>query len=327
MVKFTVIIPVYNVAPYLRDCLKSVILQSFESWEIIVVDDGSTDGSAEILDQCATADSRIVVVHQANLGVAAARNAALDKVQGDWVLFLDGDDVYAPNAFSRLSQVINCYDCDVVFFGTYRFKDCDDVSWPQSSRSVTIESVNEIVPIMRSSSFGGGQAYRWSAIKDIRQEPFHYGEDMLFLTQVLVRSSRIAFMSDCLYGYRMRATSAMHRGYSVRYFDDLIRTRFLALREIAHCKKKLDGYSAKWIGGELTEEASMVLRKLGGVERSDVLSKYRNICAEVSILDVGLNSFDRMRLWVVSRIPLLRGLVCDLPRFFRSLYGRLRRSL
>lgn len=90
---FSIIIPVYNVAPYLRECLDSVLAQTFTDWEAICVDDGSTDGSGAILDEYAAKDKRIRVIHQPNAGVSAARNKALGVVDGEWLLFLDGDDV------------------------------------------------------------------------------------------------------------------------------------------------------------------------------------------------------------------------------------------
>ena len=90
---FSIIIPVYNVEPYLRESLDSVLAQTFADWEAICVDDGSTDGSGSILDQYAAKDSRFRIFHQPNAGVSAARNKALDEVHGEWFLFLDGDDI------------------------------------------------------------------------------------------------------------------------------------------------------------------------------------------------------------------------------------------
>ena len=89
---FSIIIPVYNVAPYLRECLDSVWAQTFTDWEAICVDDGSTDGSGTIIDEYAARDKRFKVIHQKNAGVSAARNVGLDNANGEWFLFLDGDD-------------------------------------------------------------------------------------------------------------------------------------------------------------------------------------------------------------------------------------------
>lgn len=89
---FTIIIPVYNGAPYLRECLDSVLAQTFADWEVICVNDGSTDGSGAILDEYAARDRRFRVIHQSNAGVSAARNKALDEAHGEWICFLDSDD-------------------------------------------------------------------------------------------------------------------------------------------------------------------------------------------------------------------------------------------
>lgn len=88
----SIIIPVYNVEPYLEQCLSSVAAQSFSDWECIVVDDGSTDGSGAICDLWAKRDSRFRIVHQENAGVSAARNRGLELAQGKWINFIDSDD-------------------------------------------------------------------------------------------------------------------------------------------------------------------------------------------------------------------------------------------
>lgn len=94
---FSIIIPVYNVAPYLRECLDSVLAQTFTDWEAICVDDGSTDGSGAILGEYAAKDKRFRMIHQKNAGVSVARNAALSVARGAWIGFVDGDDAIAPN--------------------------------------------------------------------------------------------------------------------------------------------------------------------------------------------------------------------------------------
>ena len=100
---FSIIIPVYNVAQYLRECLDSVLAQTFGDWEAICVDDGSTDGSAAILDEYAAKDARFRVIHQENAGVSAARNAALDAAKGEFFLFLDGDDLLRNDALEMFA--------------------------------------------------------------------------------------------------------------------------------------------------------------------------------------------------------------------------------
>lgn len=123
--KFSIIIPVYNVAPYLRECLDSVLAQTFTDWEAICVDDGSTDGCGVILDEYAAKDKRFRVSHQMNAGVSAARNAALDIAKGEYFLFVDGDDVIASWTLSLADELIARHHCEGLLANVkwYRFKD------------------------------------------------------------------------------------------------------------------------------------------------------------------------------------------------------------
>lgn len=89
--KFTIVVPVYNVEKYLPDCVSSVLCQSFKDYEIILVDDGSTDGSGKLCDRYAEKDSRIKVIHQSNQGQAAARNAGIKVADGGYLFFFDAD--------------------------------------------------------------------------------------------------------------------------------------------------------------------------------------------------------------------------------------------
>ena len=106
---FSIIIPVYNSAKYLRECLDSVLAQQFPNWEIICVNDGSTDGSDTILYEYAAKDTRITAVNQANEGVSKARNVGLERATGEWFLFLDADDALSPYCLSSFQRVIEAH--------------------------------------------------------------------------------------------------------------------------------------------------------------------------------------------------------------------------
>lgn len=117
--KFSIVIPVYNVAPYLRECLDSVLAQTFTDWEAICVDDGSTDGSGALLDEYAARDRRFRVIHQKNAGVSVARNTALEVARGEWFLFLDGDDVLRADALELLTPYAHKDECDGILVHPY----------------------------------------------------------------------------------------------------------------------------------------------------------------------------------------------------------------
>ena len=126
----SIIIPVFNVAPYLRACLDSIVAQTYGDWEVICIDDGSTDSSGLILDEYSKADGRIVVVHQINAGVCRARNNGLRMARGEYITFVDSDDVLRESAYEKMMGLVaECPDVDMVMLADSPFKDGDLPSW------------------------------------------------------------------------------------------------------------------------------------------------------------------------------------------------------
>lgn len=122
MIKISIIIPVYNAKKYLQRCVNSIINQTYRYIEIILVNDGSVDGSAELCDQLAKIDNRILVVHQLNQGVSVARNIGMDYATGDYILFVDSDDRISENLCKLAIEKIEQYNVDAVYWGNYSVK-------------------------------------------------------------------------------------------------------------------------------------------------------------------------------------------------------------
>lgn len=133
----TIIIPVYNTAPYLPDCLSSILGQSFSDYELLLIDDGSTDGSREMCDEYAKTDSRIKVFHKENGGVSSARNKGLDEAKGDFILFVDADDIISDYHLEHLMDS----DADLVLSGMQKFGVKNDRSAPPKFSSFGIEEL------------------------------------------------------------------------------------------------------------------------------------------------------------------------------------------
>ena len=112
--KISVIVPVYNTAQFLPRCIESILSQSFTDFELLLIDDGSTDGSGKICDAYAEKDNRIRVFHKENGGVSSARNLGLDNARGEWVTFVDSDDYVSPVILEKCLESVNGYDM-VVF--------------------------------------------------------------------------------------------------------------------------------------------------------------------------------------------------------------------
>ena len=115
----SVIIPVYNVEKYLENSVKSVLAQTFGDFEIIMVDDGSFDNSPAICDSLVEKDSRVRVIHKKNEGVSVARNTGLDAVKGDYIFFMDSDDLITENCFDVLMTALKTNDADIAMGNLY----------------------------------------------------------------------------------------------------------------------------------------------------------------------------------------------------------------
>lgn len=129
MPKVSVIIPVYNAEKYLRECIDSVLAQTFVDFEVLLINDGSTDGSGKICDEYAKKDKRIKVFHQENGGVSSARNLGLDNAKGEWITFVDSDDWIGENYFKCLSDSFN-EKVDLIFLNYTKTNNTKNVVFP-----------------------------------------------------------------------------------------------------------------------------------------------------------------------------------------------------
>jgi len=206
----SIVIPVYNVAEYLPRCIASIIGQSHSSLEIILVDDGSTDGSAGLCDDFARRDRRIVVIHKENGGVSSARNAGLRAATGDFIGFADGDD-WAEPVFvetmlgTLLSERAQLCICGKYFRGGVGFTIVPDETCRRMSSH---EGLEHLLRFQFTSSLCNS-LYVKEAVKDTYlNESIHYWEDWEFQFRVVSRIDTAAVYHQPLYHYTMRTGSA-----------------------------------------------------------------------------------------------------------------------
>ena len=227
--KFSIVIPAYNVEAYLDECLGSVAAQSFGDWEAIVVDDGSTDGTGRLAEVWAGKDERIRVVRQENKGLSAARNAGIELARGEYLLFLDGDDWLEKDALEVLDAKIR--DEDVICYGGRRF----------SEGKKTFEKADEIAEMSYAS---GWEYYLENALKSrhfafvsvvlrtyrrafleehgLRFKEGIYHEDNLFTPLVLFYAGKTRAVCKDLYNYRIHEGSIMTSPSAKRLKDKVI---------------------------------------------------------------------------------------------------------
>lgn len=243
--QISIIVPVFNAKEYLPRCLDSILSQSFSDFEVLLVNDGSTDGSEEICDLYETKDSRVKVFHRKNAGVSAARNVGLANSTGEWVCFTDADDVLLENGLDLLVSGVSDR-VDMVWGGYNVYNEIMECTYAVPERvkeELTSEQGIEMMfrpAYYRYLGFAWGRLFRHSVIKSfgIRfDEDLYYNEDRLFCTRFLCESKNgICFMTNPVYGYIEHARSAMgiiERAYDPKFITDLI--------AMARMRKKIRG--------------------------------------------------------------------------------------
>ena len=247
---FSIIIPVYNVAPYLRECLDSLLAQTYTDWEAICVDDGSTDGSSAILDEYAAKDKRFRVFHQANAGVSAARNKALDNAKGEWIWFVDSDDILKPYALDTFAMIKN--KADVTFISMEEIhKDGFRRAYVLNqigNKNLNDDTSAAVYSLIDNSL--GVDAFGWTWDKIIRREVICRGdvrfdeeisffEDELFALKIFQHAQTFSFLKDVLYSYRILNTG-LTKSKTWYYFPiaqkfilEGVNSKYSGLRKIA----------------------------------------------------------------------------------------------
>lgn len=225
----SIIIPVYQVEPYLRKCLDSVVNQTYKNLEIILVDDGSPDRCGTICDEYAAGDERIVVIHQDNQGVSAARNAGLQIARGDYIQFIDSDDWVERNACETALRVASGQNADLVCF---RFKfhlPSGEIRDRGTSFSGRIDKSGMMNLLMSDDDLNAVTCKLFSKdlFNNLRFVKGRYCEDMDILYKIAHRAQGIYLADDVLYHYCRHADSLT----SLRYQANSIKSRILIFRE------------------------------------------------------------------------------------------------
>ena len=213
---FSIIIPCYKVEKYIRECLDSVLAQSVQDWEAICVDDGSPDGTGVILDEYAARDSRIKVIHQANGGLSAARNAALKVAQGEWLFYLDSDDLMAPEALKAANDALRVVpDVDLIWGGMVEFNDGDVCKWSQGKMEFRVADISKELYSRHFGCYFQQYFYRRSTFGDICFVGDSWGEDRPYFVKCMVLASTIVELEVMTFGFRARTGSITHGGMTL----------------------------------------------------------------------------------------------------------------
>lgn len=218
----SLVIPVFNVEKYLEKCMDSVLAQSYDNFEVILVDDGSTDSSGKICDEYAEKDSRIIVYHKPNGGLSDARNYGVAHANGDLISFIDSDDYVTVDYLEYLWYLMDKYDCDIscaapksVYDGTIAILKNDHVEEIKLNTAQALE---------RICCFSFGAWARLYKKEILLKHPFPVGklyEDIATVYKLINECEEVVFSDKQVYVWVQREGSITHAGINERQFDIL----------------------------------------------------------------------------------------------------------
>lgn len=228
----SIIVPVYNVEPYLKKCLDSIIGQTYINFEVIIVDDASTDASGELCDTYALFDSRLKVDHLTkNLGLSAARNVGIRKAKGEYITFIDSDDYVESILLERLYKDLTVNEADISICGYSRVGYYKNAQDPEQGSACVYTGNEAISCAVRSNPFGftaWGKLYSAGIVKDnLFNESVYLNEDIPFFYQLGKKVKKVSYFPDPLYHYVYRGDSLVNGNFSERKCTVLLVYKYL----------------------------------------------------------------------------------------------------
>ena len=223
----SIIMPVYNSEKYISEAIESVCNQSYKNWELLIVNDGSTDYTSKIIDDFAKKDSRIKVFHRKNEGVSMARNFALNKVCGEYITFIDSDDMYHADRLKRMLQVFEQHEnCEIVFSRHKEFRGKLNTYEANDSRKIVISDDDILVKVISDSK----NHFVWNAMlkseiaKKEKFAPIRFAEDFCYIRDCACHCRQMAVLDEVLYFYRRDNENAMtSHFFSEKYISDYMK--------------------------------------------------------------------------------------------------------
>ncbi len=343
----SIIVPVYNVCAFLEKCVNSILSQTFKDFELILVDDGSTDGSGELCDSFVKRDSRVKVIHKENGGVVSARKAGIQAACGEYAGYVDGDDWIDPHMYEKMMYFMKKHNCDLVM--------CDVVheskSLPLSSGGTRIDISNgyysreELEEKILPKMMYAGEFYKfgiypviWNKLYRREKLITHQmaiddaiktGEDAACVYPYILNCGSLYFIKDLsLYHYR-RSRNQMTAAYDETYFERFKALyKFFSQSEIAYSPyaNQLDYYYSYLIKTSISNElkkgnAVSFIKKLKNIKDICNFAKQEGFIGKIRISALHHRLYFRL---VKMKKPLLLVTGIYITRFIQRIFGRRR---
>lgn len=286
----SVVIPVYNVEEYLRECIDSVLKQTYETFEIILVDDGSTDASGAICDEYAKKDARIQVIHQKNQGLSGARNTGCTSANGKYVYFLDSDDWILPETLEELLVKAEQESAEAVFFDAYSFADRPEKFQVEQrylrKHAYETEEGYEVLKKLQDNGEYHSAVPLLFLKRDFLQNhkiQFESGilyEDMLYTYEVYCRAKRVAHVSKAFYQRRYRSNSIMTSRKNAKHYLSAKKV-YEKVKEVSGQIGKLTDDTARKYVVRCAYNALNMYKKLSTAEQKEHKESYDKLKKEI----------------------------------------------
>lgn len=304
--KISVIVPVYNNAPWLPECLDSLEKQTYENLEIVVVDDGSQDETWEILQVFAQKNPRILPIHQENGGVTSARLRGVSQATGDWIGFVDGDDWVEPDMYERLLGNAKTYDADISHCGhrmdypdgTTRCYYDTGVIRPQD-RTLGLRDLLEESLVEPGLC---NKLYRKNLFQNLEEKMpagIRNNEDLLMNFYLFSQAKQSVFEDFCPYHYRIREGSASHGKPNAHHIYDPIRVHERILEQ---CQESLRPDAQRALVHTTLFSYAQLCRGMEAEYKKD-RERVRGLLQQQLSFGKVLPRKDRLMTWVVSYMP------------------------
>lgn len=306
----SVIVPVYNTEKYLDQCIQSVLAQTYTNWELLLIDDGSTDSSGAICDKYAAQDNRIRVFHKENGGVSSARNLGLDNAQGEWISFIDADDTvetrYIEHLVSHVKGNIDLVICSANIKSS-------NTSFQFTVEPMCFSSLNLNLALVKNDLHAmtapWSKLFRHKLIKQSAiyfQEDVHLGEDAIFLFQYIQQAEFIVITSERLYNYafenagsltkQVHAFQSEYKGYSMikSVIDGVQRRGNITIKEAVDKLNWMIGFYTRRVINAMYFDNELSMRQRLVVLRTMDFTSYLDY--------VHIPSFkEKLLAWLLSR--------------------------
>ena len=296
----SIIIPVYNSSHYLSRCVDCVFRQTYTNWELILVDDGSTDGSGEICDEISERNSQTIhVIHQSNQGASFARKVGIEHSKGEWLTFVDSDDIVEDDYLERLYNAVAQYGVKIAACDQVHHIEGTELIVDKSGEVMLLDDKALHKRFFKYQFWGfGGKIYHKSVFDNIYFPEYTINEDYVVMVQLFDRYKQMAYIPMGLYHYMTHGESLSHQKLSQRMFDEYYNK--LWVRDF------YKDYNPLYLKQSEAQLAETCIKLIRTVKKEDVERNYSDILKEMQnylknrFFDIMLSSHIKLGLkWLI----------------------------